>query len=295
MPKCAQVQSRSTNCSPVPSSTSEIVSCISSMKAAPAGNCRGGGNAAAGNTTSRPPAAALACAPALSIPSVTNRNSRAAGHRERRPRVVREHEHRRVVRRLLAPHQPRQRCRRARGPRTGPNMLRPRIHAPMPSNAREATSSSTPVSLRLAEPCMASATCASGRTNRTSPQARRRRADAPRRSDEDRRRSRRVSEKSSEADEEARHTSGSVPRRLVQKSIHDVPKRSRSAREALREKRFFHLHEDLAAVGQQLVNPLRLRDAVDDQREIRAAHRLEAIRPGMSAPISTLSPRSRRA
>src|SRR4029079_15658139 len=48
-------------------------------------------------------------------------------------------------------------------------------------------------------------------------------------------------------------------------------------REAVREEGLLHLHEDLAAVAEQRVESFGLRDAADGQRQVGAAHRLEAI------------------
>ena len=72
----------------------------------------------------------------------------AAFHLERRPGVMGEHVDGRVVGRF-GPHQPFQISPDARsgtqGPRTGPNMLRPRIQAPMFSKDSVAKSLSMPV------------------------------------------------------------------------------------------------------------------------------------------------------
>ena len=49
------------------------------------------------------------------------------------------------------------------------------------------------------------------------------------------------------------------------------------------EKSLLHLHEDLAAIGEQSMNPFRLLDAVDGERKIGAAHRLESVGGNVSA------------
>ena len=71
----------------------------------------------------------------------------AALHLDRRARVVGEHEHRMVVRGIVAPPPvpvvaPRPAPPR---PRTGPNMLRPMTVAPIPANPAATAASSTPV------------------------------------------------------------------------------------------------------------------------------------------------------
>src|SRR5688500_13068055 len=45
----------------------------------------------------------------------------------------------------------------------------------------------------------------------------------------------------------------------------------------MREERFLHAHEDLSAFCQQGVEPLRLFNAIHDQREVGAPHGLEAV------------------
>src|SRR3989441_1389398 len=59
------------------------------------------------------------------------------------------------------------------------------------------------------------------------------------------------------------------------------PKPVAQHREPIREKRLLHLHEDLATLAKQRVEPLGLLRAVDPQRQIRAAHRLSPrdVRP----------------
>ncbi len=77
------------------------------------------------------------------MPSVTKWKTVAAFHRDRRARVMRQHVNRAVVRRLVAP--PAFQLSSGQGPRIGPNMLRPRIQAPIFSELRAAKSSSGPV------------------------------------------------------------------------------------------------------------------------------------------------------
>ena len=64
----------------------------------------------------------------------------AAFHLDGLSRVMSEHERGSVVRRVL-PHHPRQDSS-GHGPRTGPNMFRPMIHAPKLANPWAAKSSS---------------------------------------------------------------------------------------------------------------------------------------------------------
>src|SRR5438552_5021946 len=52
------------------------------------------------------------------------------------------------------------------------------------------------------------------------------------------------------------------------------PKPVAQHREAIREERLLHLHEDLATLAKQRVEPFRLLRTVHPQRQIRAAHRL---------------------
>ena len=70
--------------------------------------------------------------PTPSIPSVTKLKVVPPCILMGRTRVVREHEHRVVVRRVVAP--PPRPLSSPHGPRTGPNMLRPMIVAPIPSS-----------------------------------------------------------------------------------------------------------------------------------------------------------------
>src|ERR1700736_6309099 len=67
----------------------------------------------------------------------------AAAHGDRCPGLIGEHEDWRVVRGLSPPH-PFQ-VSSGQGPRRGPNMLRPMIHAPILLNPRSAKSLSMPV------------------------------------------------------------------------------------------------------------------------------------------------------
>ena len=111
------------------------------------GRCEGTGGSLprhATTRTSRPTAAARACASAASMPSVTNRNSV--------PPAIRSSARGGWVNTKTgvwyggsSPHQPFQ-LSSGQGPRTGPNMLRPRIQAPTPSKLSSAIWLSTPVS-----------------------------------------------------------------------------------------------------------------------------------------------------
>jgi len=78
------------------------------------------------------PAAAFACFSADSMPSVTKWNVVPPFIGIGSRRVMRQHERRHVIWRLVAP-PAFPVLIRPMAPRTGPNMLRPRIHAPMPS------------------------------------------------------------------------------------------------------------------------------------------------------------------
>src|SRR5574337_1283007 len=129
-------------CSPRPSSTGRIARCISSINRA-----RRNSRTVATpppRRTSRWPAAARACVSAEWMPSVTKRNSV--------PPVMRSGARAWCVSTNTgtwyggsSPHQPRQLSSR-QGPRIGPNMLRPRIQAPMLSKPFAAAALSTPVS-----------------------------------------------------------------------------------------------------------------------------------------------------
>jgi len=80
----------------------------------------------------------------------------ATSHGQRFPRMVGHHEDRVVERRFVPPpSRPlfRRRCPGSRhGPRTGPNMLRPMIVAPIPTSAAATTSSSSPMSASSEDP-----------------------------------------------------------------------------------------------------------------------------------------------
>src|SRR5471032_819517 len=61
--------------------------------------------------------------------------------------------------------------------------------------------------------------------------------------------------------------------------VNDHPRRSELVSqhaEAQRKKRLLHRHEDLAALGEQSVNALRLLRGVDRHGKIHAAHRLKS-------------------
>ena len=58
------------------------------------------------------------------------------------------------------------------------------------------------------------------------------------------------------------------------------PRRAESIsehREAVREEGLLHLHEDLATIGQQSVDALGIRDAVERQGQVGAADRLKPV------------------
>ncbi len=127
--------------SPRPSSAPEMARCISSTRPA----CRYSRIVATPppTRTSLPPAAARARSSAASMPSVTKWNVVP-------PFIVSGARAWCVSTKTgtwyggSSPHQPFH-CSSGQGPRTGPNMLRPRIHAPMLAMPRAANSSSMPV------------------------------------------------------------------------------------------------------------------------------------------------------
>ena len=115
-------------CSPEPSRTGRTARCSSSIRAA-----RRYWRMVVDAATEADVAAAGGGARLLPARHASSRDKvklRASCHPAAARGVMRQHEDRRVIRRLLA-HQPFQ-LSSGHGPRTGPNMLRPRIQAPIP-------------------------------------------------------------------------------------------------------------------------------------------------------------------